>query len=173
MTPNSLAFRLATPDDAAPLVRLINTAFSADTTTQVFLFADHAIVDVTDTPSILAKIADAACTVLVAADTADPAGTPLVAHCSVRKPDDFGGRACAWFGLLAVDAGFQGRGFGVQALAWAEGYAQREWGARRMEFDVVGTRAELELRGMSAAGTGRRERRSRFGMTIIRIGRGF
>jgi len=128
-------FRLATKDDAVQLERLINTAFRADTTTQVFLSADHARVDVTDVPSILARIAQPDCMVLAATD---PDGA-LVAHCSVRKLDE----DRAWFGMLAVDVGCQNRGLGSQVLAYAELYARREWGATRMEFGVVCTRAEL------------------------------
>jgi GNAT superfamily N-acetyltransferase len=137
MATNSLNFRLATVEDAVQLERLINTAFRDDKTTQVFLSADHACVDVTDVPSITAKIAQPDCAVLVATD--EPDGAP-VAHCSVRKLDDDGR---AWFGLLAVDVGCQNRGLGSQVLAHAERYARREWGARRLEFDVVCTRAEL------------------------------
>jgi len=135
MATGSLNFRLATKEDAVQLERLINTAFRADTTTQVFLSADHALVDVTDVPSITAKIAQPDCVVLA---VTDPDGA-LVAHCSVRKLD--GGRA--WFGMLAVDVRCQNRGLGSQVLAYAEQYARREWGATRLEFDVVCTRAEL------------------------------
>jgi GNAT superfamily N-acetyltransferase len=157
MAINNLTFRAATTNDAAPLARLINAAFSADTTTQAFLSADHAPITVTDVPDILARIADPACAVLAAADPADSSDAPaLVAHCSVRRPDDFGTRGRAWVGLLAVDAGFQGRGFGVQALAWAERHARREWGARRMELDVVASRVDLiawyERRGYRTTG---------------------
>jgi GNAT superfamily N-acetyltransferase len=157
MSANKLNFRLATPEDAPALERLINTAFNADTTTQVFLFADHAATVVTDTAGILAKIADPTCAVFVAADPANPSSDTLVAHCSTAKRADFAARGyAAWFGLLAVDAGCQGRGYGTQALAWAEGYARREWGARRMEFDVVGARVDLVAwygrRGYEATG---------------------
>ncbi|KAJ9138220.1 hypothetical protein NKR23_g8712 [Pleurostoma richardsiae] len=135
MAINDVSFRLATIEDVAKLETLINTAFRNDTTTQVFLSADHARIDVTDVPSIEAKIAQPDCAVLVATD---PDGT-LVAHCSVRKLED--GRA--WFGMLAVDVRSQSRGLGSQVIAYAENYARREWGARRLEFDVVCTRADL------------------------------
>ncbi|KAI8623776.1 acetyltransferase [Xylariaceae sp. FL1651] len=136
MASSSLDFRLATVEDAVPLERLINTAFRNDKTTQVFLSADHANIDVTNVGAITAKIRQPGCAVLAASDTSTGA---IVAHCSVRKLDD--GRA--WFGMLAVDVGCQNRGLGSQVLAWAEDYARREWGSRRLEFDVVNTRAEL------------------------------
>lgn len=135
MATGNLNFRFATAEDAVQLERLINTAFRNDTTTQVFLSADHARIDVTDVPSINAWIARPDCAVLVATD---PDGE-LVAHCSVRKLDE----NRAWFGLLAVDVRCQNRGLGSQVLAYAERYARREWGARRLEFGVVCTRAEL------------------------------
>lgn len=135
MAADSVNFRLATKEDAVQLERLINTAFRADTTAQVFLSADHASVDVTDAASIAAKIAQPDCAVLAGTD----ADGSLVAHCSVRKLD----ADRAWFGLLAVDVGRRNRGLGGRALAYAEDYARREWGAARMEFDVVCTRAEL------------------------------
>lgn len=156
MTANSLTFRLATPDDAVPLADLINAAFRVDPTTHVFLTADHSSISVVDAPTILAMITNPAYALLVAADPAALAEAPLVAHCSVRKADDSDGRRCAWFGLLAVDEGCRGRGFGVQSVTAAEDHARRELGARRMEFDVVGARVDLvawyERRGYLTTG---------------------
>lgn len=148
MAAHSLNFRLATKEDAIPLERLINTAFRDDRTTQVFLSADHASVDVTSVSAVEAKIAQPDCAVLVGTG---PDGAPLT-HCSVRKVGDTG----AWFGMLAVDVGAQRRGLGSQVLAYAEQYARREWGSTRMEMDVVSTREELiawySKRGYQATG---------------------
>ena len=63
----------------------------------------------------------------------------IITHCSVRKLDD----NRAWFGLLAVDLRCQKRGLGSQTLEYAEHYARREWGSRRLEFSAVWTRTEL------------------------------
>ncbi|TPX15966.1 uncharacterized protein E0L32_000300 [Thyridium curvatum] len=131
----ALNFRLATEDDAAVLEQLINTAFRADKTTQVFLSADHAGIDVTDVAALKASIASPERVVYVGTD---PQGR-IAAHGSVRRLED--GRA--WFGLLAVDVARQGAGLGKQVLTYAEEYARREWGAARMEFDVVRTREDL------------------------------
>lgn len=135
MAANQLNFRLATEDDAIHLEQLINTAFNADATDQVFLTNDHDPVIVMDAAGIKAKIVQPNCAVFVGSD----ADGNVVAHCSVRKLDE----SRAWFGLLAVDVAQQGRGLGSQVLAWAERYARQEWNSERLEFDVVNTRAEL------------------------------
>ncbi|KAI0904435.1 acyl-CoA N-acyltransferase [Ustulina deusta] len=135
MINGNLDFRLATDEDAIPLERLINTAFHNDKTTQVFLSSDRQ-VDVTDIPSIIAKINQSDCAVLAVTDLSTGS---LVAHGSVRKLDD----TRAWFGMLAVDVSCQKQGIGSKVLAWAELYAYRQWRSSRMEFDVVNTRAEL------------------------------
>jgi GNAT superfamily N-acetyltransferase len=135
MATDNINFRLATIEDAVQLESLINTAFRDDKTTEVFLSVDHADINVTDVPSIKAKIAQPDCAVLVATDTDDT----LMAHCSVRKLEN----GCVWFGVLAVNVDYQKRGLGGKVLLYAESYARREWGARRMEFDVVNTREQL------------------------------
>lgn len=136
MAANRLTFRLATDADAQQLEHLVNTAFNADTTTEVFLLANRDPVTITDAAGIRAKIAQPDCAVFAGFD-ADGA---LAAHCSVRKMDGLR----AWFGLLAVDARRQGHGLGSQVLAWAEQHARQEWGCTRLEFDVVNTRAGLK-----------------------------
>ncbi|CAN8098414.1 unnamed protein product [Discula destructiva] len=152
MTTNttSLKFRRATVQDAAALETLINIAFRDDHTTEVFLSTDHSTIDVTSAASIAAKIAQPDTAVLVVEDLDDGA---LVAHCSVRLMED---GSTAWFGLLAVDVDRKNQGLGSQVLAYAEDYAYRELGARRMEFDVVNTRVTLRAwytkRGYSLTG---------------------
>jgi GNAT superfamily N-acetyltransferase len=136
MATDNLNFRLAAVEDAVSLERLINAAFRDDKTTQVFLSADHARIDVVDVNTIIAKINQTDCAVLA---VTDPSTGSIVAHASVRKIDD----SRAWFGMLAVDVNAQKQGIGSQVLAWAEQYARRQWGSPRLEFDVVNTRAEL------------------------------
>lgn len=63
----------------------------------------------------------------------------LLAHGSVRKLDN----SRAWFGMLAVNVAHQKQGLGSDMLAYAEDYAAQVWGSKKMEFDVVNTRAEL------------------------------
>ncbi|KAI1842513.1 hypothetical protein JX266_011267 [Neoarthrinium moseri] len=135
MVAGNLAFRRASEEDAVQLERLINTAFRDDTTTQVFLSPDHGRIDVTDVSGIKAKIAQPNSAVFVGTDSD---GT-LIAHCGVRKLDE----SRAWFGLLAVDVRLKNRGVGSKILAHAEDYARREWNSKRLEFDVVNTRADL------------------------------
>lgn len=139
MATSNLEFRLATVEDATKLENLINTAFRDDNTTQVFLHTDHAAIDVTSASAIASKIAQPNCVTLVATTATDPDN--LVAHCSVKMLE--GRDRVAWFGLLAVDVGAKNTGLGTQVLAYAEQYARKNWGATRMEFDVVNTRAEL------------------------------
>ncbi|KAI0976843.1 acetyltransferase [Xylaria arbuscula] len=135
MSTDNFIYRLATVEDAIPLERLINTAFRGDQTTQVFLSTARN-VDVADVPSLIAKINQPDCAVLA---LTDPSTGSIVAHGSVRKLDD----TRAWFGMLAVDVDRQKQGIGSKVLAWAEQYANRQWGSSRVEFDVVNTRAEL------------------------------
>ncbi|KAI0528518.1 acyl-CoA N-acyltransferase [Xylaria digitata] len=149
MAAGSLDFRLATVEDAVPLEHLINTAFRNDKTTQVFLSADYAGVNITDIPTIIAKINQPDCAILALTDSSTGS---IVAHGSVRRLDD----KCAWFGVLAVDVNCQKQGLGSKVLEWAELYARREWGSSRMEFNVVNTRVELiawyEKRGYQPTG---------------------
>ncbi|EON97660.1 putative gcn5-related n-acetyltransferase protein [Phaeoacremonium minimum UCRPA7] len=134
-TTSNLNFRLAKVDDVDKIVTLINEAFRDDNTTQVFLDADHARVDVADTATMKAGIAQPDRKVFVATDSTGD----IVGHCSVRQlPDNVG-----WLGLLAVNVHSKNRGLGSQVLKHAENYARRELGDKRMEFDVVCTRAEL------------------------------
>lgn len=137
-TKKALKFRRATEDDVASLEILINTSFRDDPTTEVFLSTDHTAIDVTTSAALADKIAQPDTTVLVATD---PETGALIAHCSVRFPMEDG--VTAWFGLFAVDIGYKNLGIGSQVLAYAEDYARREFGAKRMEFDVVNTRAGL------------------------------
>lgn len=133
-----LNFRRATADDVASLETLINTSFRDDQTTEVFLSTDHTAIDVTSSAALASKIAQPDTAVLVATE---PDTGALIAHCSLRFPMEDG--VTAWFGLFAVDVGYKNLGIGSQVLAYAEDYARRELGAKRMEFDVVNTRAGL------------------------------
>ena len=135
MTSNSITFRLATAQDAAPLVHLINASFRNDPTTEVFISAQNPTFVMTTLANIESKISDPTYTVIVAADHD---GT-LIGHCSVRKLD----AERAWLGLLAVSVDSQNRGIGGQVVAYAERFVRREWGSRRMTFSVVCTRAGL------------------------------
>lgn len=136
-TEKAVVFRRATAEDASSLETLINAAFRDDQTTEVFLSTDHATVDVVSAAAIASKISQPDTAVLVATNPKDGA---ILAHCSVRIMED---GITAWFGLLAVDVGSKNLGLGSKVLAYAETYARQELGAKRMEFDVVNTRAGL------------------------------
>jgi GNAT superfamily N-acetyltransferase len=134
-----LFFRLATTEDAAPLERLINAAFRNDPTDEVFLSPDHASVDVVNISMVQSSIERPDWAVLVATIGDPLIPSSLVAHCIVRKK----GNGRAWLGLLAVAPSHQNRRIGSQLVTFAERYARQEWGSRRMEFNVVNTRAGL------------------------------
>lgn len=64
--------------------------------------------------------------------------------------------ATAYIGLLAAEPSRQGTGLGKRMLAEAEGFAQREWGARAFCMTVLTARPELiafyERRGYCRSG---------------------
>ncbi|KAJ4424940.1 hypothetical protein N0V82_000444 [Gnomoniopsis sp. IMI 355080] len=133
----NLNFRRAITEDAESLESLINTAFCDDQTSEVFVSTDHPTIDVVSVASLATAIKKPDVTVLVATNPKDGS---LVAHCSLRMMED---GITAWFGLLAVDVSYKNRGLGSQILAYAENYARKELGAKRMAFNVVNTRAGL------------------------------
>lgn len=133
----NLKFRPATVEEAPALEAFINTAFCDDPTDEVFLSPDHDTIDVTTAADLAAKMAQPNTVLLVATDGD---GGPLLAHCSLRMMED---GTTAWFGLFAVDVALKGQGLGTLVLRYAEEYALRELGARRIEFDVVNTREAL------------------------------
>lgn len=62
----------------------------------------------------------------------------------------------AYFGMFAVDPGLQGGGLGRAVLAEAERTVRAEWGAERMQMQVIQQREELiawyERRGYTRTG---------------------
>lgn len=134
---SNIKYRPATAQEAPALETFINTTFCDDPTTEVFLSPDHDTIDVTTAADLAAKMAQPNTVLLVATDGDDG---PLLAHCSLRLMED---GATAWLGLLAVDVSRKGQGLGTLVLRYAEEYAFRELGARRLEFDVVNTRERL------------------------------
>ncbi|KAH8882010.1 acyl-CoA N-acyltransferase [Thozetella sp. PMI_491] len=133
MATTTLSFRLATHDDVARLEALINAAFRADNTTQVFLTSER--IDVTSAQEIIDRLAIPESGLLVGADESGL----LLATCGVRKVDE----NKAWLAMLAVDPMFHSTGLGRQMLEYAEDYTRKRWGSKRMEMDVVSARTEL------------------------------
>lgn len=161
----TFSFRPATADDVPLLLPLIRSAYRGESsrkgwTTEADLVADERI----DAAGLLAKIAEPEGVVLLVTDDAAPAPTvtttspatrpaPLACCEVLRHKQD---PAVAYFGLFAVDPDRQAGGVGKTVLAYAEDFARREWGVRKMEMWVIWTRAELiqwyERRGYTRTG---------------------
>ena len=142
MAQNTLQFRVATPDDAAPLQAFVKSAYRGDTsrqgwTTEADLVADDRI----NVDGIIAKINTPDSAILIATDGDGENAGVLVACCEVLKRSS----DLAYFGMFAVDPLRQGRGLGRQVLAHAEEYCRRTWGVRKVEMSVIWTREELIL----------------------------
>lgn len=88
-----------------------------------------------DRTGVLAKIADLAGVVLLAAVPDDP----LVACCELVQRSD----SVAYFGMFAVRPSAQAGGLGRVVLAEAERYARSKFGTTTMEMTVIGQRVEL------------------------------
>jgi ribosomal protein S18 acetylase RimI-like enzyme len=131
---DAITFRLATAADAPALERLINASFQHDETTEVYLTPDHDDVRVISAAGIETQLARPDCVGLLAIIDGE-----IAAHANVRKVD----AATSWFAFLAVGVAHQNRGLGSTMLRRAEAHVQEHFGARRMEFDVVNTRAGL------------------------------
>ncbi|ETS73391.1 hypothetical protein PFICI_14996 [Pestalotiopsis fici W106-1] len=132
-----LKYRIATSNDATILLPLIRSAYrgkdsSAGWTTESDLLTDERI----DAAGIISKINTPHSFIFVAEDEQD---VPI-SCCEVvwRKGGD-----SAYFGLFAVDPTRQGGGIGRQVLTYAEEFAQRQWGVRKMEMMVIWLREDI------------------------------
>lgn len=136
MANNTLQFRIATPNDAAQLQPLVQSAYRGESsrqgwTTEADLLAGERI----DEKGILEKITQSDNTVIMATDS----DGVLVGCCEVwRRSDDI-----AYFGMFAIDPYRQCGGFGRQVLAYAEDYCVKAWGVKKVEMTVIWTREEL------------------------------
>ncbi|KAH6646558.1 acetyltransferase [Truncatella angustata] len=146
----ALKFRPATRDDVETLLPLIRSAYRGEEsragwTTEADLVEGERI----DATGLLQKIETPDSVVLVVTDEQDI----LLACCEVVWHAD---ADAGYFGLFAVDPKRQGGGVGKQVLLYAEDYAKRQWGARRMEMTVIWPRADIiayyERRGFKKTG---------------------
>jgi ribosomal protein S18 acetylase RimI-like enzyme len=136
MSPVPITFRLATPDDVAVVVDLVESAYrgersKAGWTTEADLLKGQR----TDPELIAGVIATSNSSLLVATDEHAQA----IGCCVIERRD--AGRA--YFGTFAVRPGLQGGGIGQQLLAEAERIAREDWGATTVEMTVIAQREEL------------------------------
>lgn len=132
-----LQYRIATSKDTTILLPLIRSAYrgkdsSAGWTTEADLVADERI----DAAGLLSKINAPQSFILIAEDEQGL----LISCCEVVWPK---GGDSAYFGLFAVDPTRQGGGIGRQVLTYAEEFAQRQWGVRKMEMMVIWLREDI------------------------------
>jgi ribosomal protein S18 acetylase RimI-like enzyme len=135
MSPVPITFRLATPDDVAVVVDLVESAYrgersKAGWTTEADLLQGQR----TDPELIAGVIANPDSSLLLATEEGDAIGC-----CVIERRD--AGRA--YFGTFAVRPGLQGGGIGKQLLAEAERIAFEDWGASTVEMTVIAQREEL------------------------------
>jgi ribosomal protein S18 acetylase RimI-like enzyme len=147
--PPTLNIRIATADDVAAVVELVESSYRGDAsrvgwTTEADLLDGQR----TDADAVVAAIAAEASVVLLAVDE----NGALVACCHLEKRH--GG--VVYFGMFAVQPGLQGSGVGGELLARAEQFARDEYAATTMEMTVIGQRSELiawyERRGYERTG---------------------
>lgn len=144
---SSLAYRFATPEDAAAVVALTESAYRGDAsregwTTEAELL-DGRRTGLDEIEEILTR-SDAR--ILLAFDQGD-----LVACAKLESQSE-----AAYFGMFAVDPTRQDRGYGRAVLAHAEALVQKEFGVTRMCMEVIVQRKELiawyERRGYRRTG---------------------
>jgi len=132
-----LEFRDATPDDAAAVVALVESAYRGEAskagwTTEADLLHGQR----TDPDLVKAIIGSPHSRIILAVDrTTDE----LLACCQIEQR----AAKAAYFGLFAVRPRVQGGGVGKLLLAEAERRARENWCAERMEMTVITQREEL------------------------------
>ena len=136
-----LVVRRAELGDAPALVELIESAYRGERsrsgwTTEADLLGGQRV----DLPMVEDMIGTSTVLVAFSSDDQAPAGTrtPLA---TVTLADE--GDGVAYFGTFAVSPDAQGSGVGKELMAFAESYAQRQWGATAMRMTVISKRAEL------------------------------
>lgn len=151
VTTTLLTFRVATLEDAPRISHLINIAFRSENTGQTWLYDDqNKRVDIMSVSLVEDFITGKSFDTIMLAGLLN---AEIVTTCFLRRPDttipppdnmQHVTPGAAWLGFLAVDPTLHGKGYGKEMLVEAERFLLQEWKVRRLEFDFVHTRKELE-----------------------------
>ena len=148
MNSNSLSFRNATAGDVDAIVALVNSAYRGDSsragwTTEADILGGQR----TDAGEISRLVAQDESAILLCWRAGE-----LVGSLHLERVDD----ATAYMGMLVIKPVLQGQGLGRSVMAEAEHFARVEWGASRMQIQVITLRHELiayyERRGYRRTG---------------------
>lgn len=127
-TEQPLKFRIATPDDAPQIRRLVESAFRAEDSRANWT-AEMALGQ-----QFRVSIAE-----ILATITQPDSANVLVSSVHVAKRN----AGLARIAMLSVDQSQQRAGLGRHMLAHAEEFSQRTWGVGRTGLNALGTRDEL------------------------------
>jgi GNAT superfamily N-acetyltransferase len=136
IVPPSVILRVATLDDVAAVVDLVESAYRGERsragwTTEADLLKGQR----TDPGLIAGVISSTSSTLLLAIDEQGDS----VGCCVIERRD----ARVAYFGTFAVRPGLQGGGIGKQLLAEAERIAREDWACVAVEMTVIGQREDL------------------------------
>jgi predicted N-acetyltransferase YhbS len=128
-------FRRASKNDAEALAALVNSAYRGDSsragwTTEADLLGGQR----TDVAEIAHLVGQADSVLLLCVS-----GGEIVGSVHVEKVD----AATAYLGMLVIKPVLQGRGLGRCLMAEAERFVHAEWGATRVQMQVITLRHEL------------------------------
>jgi ribosomal protein S18 acetylase RimI-like enzyme len=129
------AFRLATAADIDAIVALVNSAYRGDSsragwTTEADILGGQR----TDAGEISRLVTKHDSAMLLCLRDGEPIGSGHLERINA---------ATAYFGMLVIKPVLQGQGLGRLMMTEAEHFAVREWGASRMQMQVITLRTEL------------------------------
>jgi ribosomal protein S18 acetylase RimI-like enzyme len=134
-TRGDLAFRSAAATDTDAIVALVNSAYRGETsragwTTEADILGGQR----TDAQEITQLIAADGSTILLCLRAGE-----IIGSVHVERVD----ATTAYMGMLVIRPVLQGQGLGRCLMEEAERFAREEWGARRMQMQVITLRHEL------------------------------
>lgn len=132
MTETDLSYRIARPDDAPAIVRLVNAAYrgASGWTREAHLLSGAR----TDEADVLGLIGAPDSLVLLCLR-----GDTLIGCAHLANE----GAGEGYLGMLAVDPGAQEGGLGKVLMARAETFARERWGVGAISISVINRRDEL------------------------------